>query len=93
MMTQSLDSYSAELAALEALLGKEKVAQNLPRLKCIHEHTEALWHNYASKIPNGRVNYLLIAEAPPWSEKDRPQFALDPVHSNFLTAVCKTAKL
>jgi hypothetical protein len=90
MMTQSLDSYSAELAALEALFGKEKVVQDLPRLKCIHEHTEAQWHNYASQIPDRRVKYLLIAEAPPWSEKDRPKFALDPVRSNFLTAVCKT---
>lgn len=89
-MTKSLDSYSAELAALEALFGKENVARNLPRLKCIHEHTEALWHKYASQIPGGRVNYLLIAEAPPWSEKGRPVFALDPIRSNFLTAVCKT---
>jgi hypothetical protein len=91
-MMQFLDSYSAELAALETLFGKEKVAQYLPRLNYIHEHTEALWHNYASQIPGGRVNFLLIAEAPPWSEKDRPAFALDPdppVPSGFLTAVRK----
>jgi hypothetical protein len=89
-MTQSCDSYSAELAALERLFGKEKVARNLARLKFIHEHTEALWRNYASQIPDGCVKYLLIAEAPPWSEEGRPKFALDPVPSNFLTAVCKT---
>lgn len=92
MMIQSLESYSAELAALGALFGEEKVAQSLPRLNYIHEHTEALWHNYASQIPDGRVNFLLIAEAPPWSERDRPAFALDPdpsVPSGFLTTVRK----
>lgn len=50
----------------------------IPRLREIHDYTEAKWQAYADQIPGGVVRYLLIAEAPPWSDDGAPQFLLDP---------------
>jgi hypothetical protein len=90
---QSLEAYASELAALVALFGQARVAQVLPRLKHIYEYTEARWYDYIAQLPGGIVRYLLIAEAPPWSETDPPTFALDPnAHriSSLLGKLCRT---
>lgn len=69
--------YPAELAALGALFGRTDVRNKLVRLNEIHHYTEQKWRDYVSQIPQRRVNYLLIAEAPPWSATGVPQFILD----------------
>ena len=66
-MTISLERrFPEELSVLEEnSFGYAEVQGKLPRLNDIHDHTEAKWRNYVAKLPDGRVNYLLIAEAPP----------------------------
>lgn len=71
------EQYQSELVALGTLFGRERVAQALPRLREIHEYTEAVWSAYAATLHNRTVRYLLIAEAPPWSPDGRPEYALD----------------
>lgn len=66
------------LKALADLFSPEEVARRLPRLTQIHERTERIWDKYTARLRDGRVRYLLIAEAPPWAESDPPQYVLDP---------------
>jgi hypothetical protein len=83
------DKYRNELATLGALFGPERVARSLPRLKEIHEYTEARWHEYVLNLREGAVRYLLIGEAPPWSAEGTPQYLLDPASRvrTFMRAV------
>jgi len=70
--------FPIELAILEELFGSNKVATSLKRLNEIHTFAEAKWGEYVSRIPNGVIRYLLIAEAPPWKATGAPWFVLDP---------------
>ena len=61
------ERFQNELDILGSLFGVEQVRARLPRLNAIHTYTEAKWLEYASHLPERRVDYLLISEAPPWS--------------------------
>src|SRR5271165_4857890 len=78
-MTQLfIERFRTELSALRKLFGPANVDAAVPRLREIYDYTEAKWQAYADQIPEGVVRYLLIAEAPPWSDDGTPQFLLDP---------------
>jgi hypothetical protein len=71
--------FRKEFSVLAELFSDTQVRENLPRLNEIHGCAEARWREYVEQLPNGRVNYLLIAEAPPWSGAGAPpQYVLDP---------------
>ncbi|MBL4700649.1 MAG: hypothetical protein JKX85_05250 [Phycisphaeraceae bacterium] len=71
--------YSSEIDLLKELYGSDEVARCLPRIREIFEFTEAKWGEYVRSLGKTPVRYLLIAEAPPWSEKDKEiQYVLDP---------------
>ena len=71
--------FPEEISVLEDLFGHTEVQVRLPRLNDIFNRAENAWRNYVAQIPNGRVKYLLIAEAPPWSVTGvAPQYVLDP---------------
>lgn len=70
--------FRQELSVLEELFPMTGVRESLPRLNEIHVFTEAKWREYVEQLPNRFVNYLLIAEAPPWSDAGTPQYVLDP---------------
>jgi hypothetical protein len=63
---------------LVRLFGKADVQAKLGRLDLIFQHAEHWRKQYIAGLPDRRVKYLLIAEAPPWSEAGTPQFVLDP---------------
>ena len=78
-MTQHfIERFRTELSALRKLFGPASVDAAVPRLREIYDYTEEKWQAYADLIPEGVVRYLLIAEAPPWSDDGTPQFLLDP---------------
>jgi hypothetical protein len=71
--------FPEELSVLPELFSEARVRASLPRLNEIHGRTEEWWHQYVGQLPGGRVNYLLIAEAPPWSGTGMPsKYVLDP---------------
>jgi hypothetical protein len=71
-------AYRKELLVLEDLFRRETVASSLPRLNEIHRYTERKWREYVRRLPDSGVQYLLIAEAPPWTAEGRPLYMLDP---------------
>jgi hypothetical protein len=81
-MTLLQQNFPTELELLEDLFGIDKVASSIKRLNEIHAFVEARWHEYVSRIPDGVVKYLLIAEAPPWRATGSPWFVLDPESPN-----------
>jgi hypothetical protein len=92
MMSETFETrWRGELTILEVLFGKEKVKRDLPRVREIHEYTESKWNEYADRLRDRAVNYLLIGEAPPWSPEGIPQFLLDPKSRvrTLMQALCK----
>lgn len=85
------DIYSTELKHLIELFGERKVEESLLRLNIIFEKTEGLWNRQVGMIPNGRVRYLLIAEAPPWSENGDVVYVYNPTSEprSLLPAICR----
>jgi hypothetical protein len=73
------NAFRNELSVLKKLFRLGTVQQNLQRLDEIYNYTEARWREYVEQLPDGLVRYLLIAEAPPWSETPAPpQYVLCP---------------
>jgi len=77
-MQNFIERFPTELSELRRLFGSDTVDDALPRLKEIYDYTEAKWQAYADQLPDGLVRYVLVAEAPPWSDEGVPQFLLDP---------------
>ena len=83
--------YPKEYEALMRLFGAGEVEAKIARLNEIYFHAETKWNDYLNQIPNGEVKYLLIAEAPPWSNSGTPKYVLDPdcEARTLLIALCK----
>lgn len=78
-MTHLLEEcFSTEMQVLVGMFGRDQITKKLPRLNEIHQHTEAMWRDYLKRLQGRSVRYLLIAEAPPWSDSGVPQYVLDP---------------
>ena len=60
--------FDKNLFILEELFGKEEVSVKLDRLKYIFENTEEKWAENLKLLKNSEIRYLLICEAPPFSE-------------------------
>lgn len=71
------ERYPDEFRAFQALFGSSVVKAKIDRINEIHSFTEGKWSEYVSGLPGGQVRFLLIAEAPPWSEEGQPQYLLD----------------
>lgn len=71
------ERFGSGLELLRALVGAEAVNARLAQLNLIFDYTEKKWLEYLDQIPGRRVRYVLIAEAPPWSESNLPPYALD----------------
>lgn len=72
------EKYTIEIELLIDLFGPDVMDEYLPRLQEIYEYTEGIWHTYVRRIGNTPIRYLLVAEAPPWSESGKPEYVLDP---------------
>ena len=83
--------YTKSFENLVSLYGEEHVNRILDRLNYIHTYTENIWEEYVEKIPDRSFKYLLIAEAPPWKEKGKPEYVLDPSSNprSLMSAICK----
>lgn len=76
---KSLSNFVSSIEILTELYSPHEIEQSIERLNYIHNYTEDIWVDYVKNIPNNTVKYLLIAEAPPWKEKGRPEYVLDPL--------------
>jgi len=83
--------YTKSFENLVSLYGEEHINRILDRLNYIHSYTEGIWEEYVEKIPYRTVEYLLIAEAPPWKETGKPEYVLDPSSKprSLMSALCK----
>jgi len=77
-------SYKKEYEVLKGLFKAGYVEDRIERLNFIHEYTESIWDEYIKLIPNKTIQYLLIAESPPWSDEKTPQYFLDPTSRSRL---------
>lgn len=82
--------FDNNLFLLEKLFGKEEVLQKLERLKFIYQNTEESWFKNLEYFKNSEVKYILICEAPPYSETKIPVFFYNQTNSNFHKTIWKT---
>jgi hypothetical protein len=71
-------------------LGREQLAQNLPRLEAIYESTEQAWESNLKRFKGKPVKYLLIAEAAPWSTTETPQYFYNKLNGAWAGRILKT---
>jgi hypothetical protein len=61
-------TYDTELKFLRELFGDDIVEARLPRLESIYFFVKSAWEEQVDSLTAKAVKYLLIGEAPPWSE-------------------------
>lgn len=91
-MKYSLDKiYPKEYEIINRLFNPEYIKYNMERINTIYRKTEKLWSEYLNNIPNRKVKYLLIAEAPPWNESGEVLYVLNPKSNprSLLSPICK----
>ena len=90
-MKKLIEKFPEELEILELLFGVSDVRDNLQRIEEIFGRTESFWKDRLSLIPNQKVNFLLIGEAPPWTKSGNINYIYNPETkpSIFLQAICK----
>lgn len=82
-------AYPAAAEELKNLFGREYTEGKMGRLAEIYASTDAYWWRAVEKIPDRIVRYLLIGEAPPWSEPGPVVYAYnrDAPATGFLAAM------
>jgi len=82
--------FNNNLHLLENLFGKNLIAERRNRLLEIFKNTEQSWYNNLDRIKNKKIECLLIAEAPPWSENGTPRYFYNKIESSYHKRIWKT---
>lgn len=82
--------FENNISLLEKVIGKNQVTEQINRLKYIFENTENCWSKNLDRFENQKIKYLLICEAPPYSETEIPIYFYNQFDLNFNKIVWKT---
>lgn len=82
--------FDDNLFLLEEIFSKNTIDEKLERLKSIYTNTEESWLRNLEYFQNSEVKYILICEAPPYSETEVPIFFYNQCKSNFHKTIWKT---
>ena len=87
----SLSAFSEALALLEALYSPEQVTAEMARMEAVFAESEQLWADYLAQVPERKVRYLMIAEAPPCTDSEVLQYIFNPAARprTLITALVK----
>lgn len=66
---KNIYEYSPQIEILKELFGSDTVSPILNRLNDIYVKTEEKWRENLKRLKGFPVKYLLVAEAPPWTEQ------------------------
>ena len=79
--------FNENLPQLKELFTPELVNKNEDRLKFILEETQKSWEKNTNGLKNNKVKYLLICEAPPFSELGEPSYFYSQANTGFFTTI------
>lgn len=79
-------NFSEEYRKLGNLFGRNEVESKIGRMNEIYVQCETAWIKNLDRLDNTDVKYLLVAEAPPWSENDPTSY----FYSTFKGPVCNS---
>lgn len=82
--------FDDNLHLLEKLFGKKEVLQKLNRLKFIYKNTEESWLRNLEYFENSEIRYILLCEAPPYSETLVPKYFYNDIDQKFNTIIWNT---
>ena len=68
------DDFPEQYKCLIKLFGEREVRSKACRLDQIHQVCEKAWGENTKRLSGTKVKYLLIAEAPPWSEGESVRY-------------------
>lgn len=66
--------FDDNLQLLKDIFGEKTVLEKIERLKFIFDNTEKAWQKNLELFREHEVKYILICEAPPYSETDEPVY-------------------
>lgn len=82
--------FEQNLPLLTKLFGEQNVKFRLNRLKEIFQSTESTWANNIERFKDKPVKYILIGEAPPWSETGIPRYFYNQIESKLHKSIWNT---
>ena len=83
-------AYSSQLETLRLLFeikAKDLIADRLVRLNYIFEIAEGKWFENLQRLKGDRVKYLLLAEAPPWTEDREVSYFYNTFRSQWVARI------
>lgn len=81
--------FEDNIDVLNNLFGEKEIGQKLERLKFIYKNTEESWYRNLENFKNQDVKFLMICEAPPYSEKHLPIFFYNQINQKLNTIIWK----
>ena len=83
------EEFPEQYEKLVKLFGSNEVRSKNDRINEIYAVCEAAWETNLDRLSNTEVKYLLIAEAPPWSEKDPINYFYTTLNGPWCTRIWK----
>jgi hypothetical protein len=71
------------LSILENIFGKNIVESKKQRLKEIFDSAEKSWEINIERLSDKKIEYILIAEAAPWSDSGEPRYFYNKIESRY----------
>ncbi len=81
--------FEDNLDLLKVLFDEKTVSDKVERLKIIHENSENSWRKNLDLYRGQEIKYILICEAPPYSETEIPVYFYNQVSSTFHRKIWK----
>jgi hypothetical protein len=90
-MVSVFEQYASEALILEQIFPGKLNDDVKSRVQSIYEVCEEYWQDQLELLPERRVKYLLLAEAPPWTASGNINYFYNPSTpaSNFMQSISK----
>jgi len=85
----NMNPFNDNLHLLKEIFGEKEVEKKETRLREIFEKTENKWKENTVELGFKKIKYLLICEAPPYSETGDPIYFYNQINSSFHTRIWK----
>ena len=81
------ERFPSQFNLLKDLFGEEQVLAKVERLNSIFLETEAKWQENLNRLERTPVKYLLLAEAPPWTERGEVRYFYNTFKGNWVRSI------
>lgn len=82
--------FTHNLPSLENIFGWGEVVSKKERLLEIYDRVEQAWEENLNRLVNKKIEFILIAEAAPWSQSGNPRYFYNEIESRYHKSIWGT---